>query len=57
MHKGSSSAVAETEYGLTEATKGLANLDLRELELKDMEVARRLQEEELKVSEENHIKH
>uniref|UniRef100_A0A3B5KYC1 Uncharacterized protein n=1 Tax=Xiphophorus couchianus TaxID=32473 RepID=A0A3B5KYC1_9TELE len=36
------------EYGLTEATKGLTNLDLREQELKDMEVARRLQEEELK---------
>lgn len=48
MHKGSGSAVAETEYRLTEATKGLTNLDLRELELKDMEVARRLQEEELK---------
>lgn len=48
VHKGSGSAVAETEYRLTEATKGLTNLDLRELELKDMEVARRLQEEELK---------
>ncbi|KAK5608755.1 hypothetical protein CRENBAI_020717 [Crenichthys baileyi] len=48
VHKGSASAIAETEYGLTEVTKGLTNLDLREQELKDMEVARRLQEEELK---------
>ncbi|KAM6963276.1 coiled-coil domain-containing protein 50 [Aplochiton taeniatus] len=41
------------EYGLSEATQGLSRLELRELreqELKDMEVARRLQEEELKAS-------
>uniref|UniRef100_A0A3B3YHU9 Coiled-coil domain-containing protein n=1 Tax=Poecilia mexicana TaxID=48701 RepID=A0A3B3YHU9_9TELE len=48
VDKGSGSIIPETEYGLTEATKGLTNLDLREQELKDMEVARRLQEEELK---------
>ncbi|XP_035509421.1 coiled-coil domain-containing protein 50 isoform X1 [Morone saxatilis] len=52
VHKGSGTVVvAETEYGLREATKGLTKLDLRELELKDMEVARRLQEEEIKVRE------
>lgn len=49
MHKGSGAVVAETEYGLSEATKGLTKLDLREQELKDMEVARKLQEEEIKV--------
>lgn len=41
------------EYGLSEATQGLSRLELRELreqELKDMEVARKLQEEELKAS-------
>ncbi|XP_051980132.1 coiled-coil domain-containing protein 50 isoform X2 [Xyrauchen texanus] len=38
------------EYGMREATHGLAHLDLQELELKDMEVARRLQEEEIKAS-------
>ena len=49
MHKGSGAVIAETEYGLTEATKGLTKLDLREQELKDMEVARKMQEEEVKV--------
>ncbi len=49
VHRGSGAVVAETEYGLTEATKGLTKLDLREQELKDMEVARKLQEEEMKV--------
>ncbi|XP_051549680.1 coiled-coil domain-containing protein 50-like isoform X1 [Myxocyprinus asiaticus] len=39
------------EYGMREATHGLAQLDLQELELKDMEVARRLQEEEIKASQ------
>lgn len=34
---------------MKEATHGLANLDLQDQELKDMEVARRLQEEEIKV--------
>ncbi|KAK7137147.1 hypothetical protein R3I93_017272 [Phoxinus phoxinus] len=39
------------EYGMNEATHGLANLDLQDQELKDMEVARRLQEEEIKASQ------
>lgn len=34
---------------MNEATKGMKKLDLRELELKDLEVARKLQEEEIKV--------
>ncbi|XP_017262501.1 coiled-coil domain-containing protein 50 isoform X1 [Kryptolebias marmoratus] len=50
VHKGSGAVITETGYGLGEATQGLTDLDLRELELKDMEVARRLQEEELKAS-------
>lgn len=52
VHRGSGAVVAETEYGLSEATKGLTKLDLREQELKDMEVARKLQEEEIKVGKE-----
>ncbi|XP_039524627.1 coiled-coil domain-containing protein 50 isoform X1 [Pimephales promelas] len=39
------------EYGMKEATHGLANLDLHDQELRDMEVARRLQEEEIKASQ------
>ncbi|CAM4655491.1 unnamed protein product [Leuciscus chuanchicus] len=39
------------EYGMKEATHGLANLDLQDQELKDLEVARRLQEEEIKASQ------
>ncbi|KAJ8375160.1 hypothetical protein SKAU_G00057400 [Synaphobranchus kaupii] len=39
------------EYGLREATQGITSLDLREQELKDLEVARKLQEEELKESQ------
>ncbi|XP_074524226.1 coiled-coil domain-containing protein 50 isoform X2 [Halichoeres trimaculatus] len=50
VHRGSGAVVAESEYGLTEATKGITKLDLRELELKDMEVARKLQDEEIKAS-------
>uniref|UniRef100_A0A665WLD5 Coiled-coil domain containing 50 n=1 Tax=Echeneis naucrates TaxID=173247 RepID=A0A665WLD5_ECHNA len=50
VHRGSGAVIAETEYGLTEATKGLTKLDIREQELKDMEVARKLQEEEIKAS-------
>ncbi|XP_071344010.1 coiled-coil domain-containing protein 50 isoform X1 [Trachinotus anak] len=50
VHRGSGAVVAETEYGLSEATRGLTKLDLREQELKDMEVARKLQEEEIKAS-------
>lgn len=49
MHRGSGAVIAETELKLSEATKGLTKLDLREQELKDMEVARKLQEEEIKV--------
>lgn len=49
VHKGSGAVVAETEYGVSDAAKGLTKLDLREQELKDMEVARKFQEEELKV--------
>lgn len=41
------------EYGMKEATQGLAHLDLQDQELKDMEVARKLQEEEIKVSRVN----
>ncbi|XP_030640596.1 coiled-coil domain-containing protein 50 [Chanos chanos] len=36
------------EYGVREATQGMAQMDMREQELRDMEVARRLQEEEMK---------
>ncbi|XP_013889330.1 zinc finger CCCH domain-containing protein 13 isoform X1 [Austrofundulus limnaeus] len=50
VHKGSGTVIPETEYGLREATQGLTTLDLHEQELKDMEVARRLQEEEIKAS-------
>lgn len=49
MHKGSGAVVAETAFGVSDATRGLKKLDLREQELKDMEVARMLQEEEIKV--------
>lgn len=49
MHKGSGAVIAETEYGVSDAGRGLAKLDLREQELKDMEVARKIQEEEMKV--------
>ncbi|XP_076582034.1 coiled-coil domain-containing protein 50 isoform X2 [Chaetodon auriga] len=50
VHRGSGAVVAETEYGLSEATSGLTKLDLRDQELKDMEVARKLQDEEIKAS-------
>ncbi|XP_056615837.1 coiled-coil domain-containing protein 50 isoform X7 [Triplophysa dalaica] len=39
------------EYGMREATHGLAHLDLQDQELKDLEVARMLQEEEIKASQ------
>lgn len=52
MHRGSGAVIAETEYGVSEATKGLTKLDIREQELKDMEVARKMQEEEIKVMKE-----
>ncbi|XP_028299284.1 coiled-coil domain-containing protein 50 isoform X2 [Gouania willdenowi] len=47
VHRGSGAVVAEND-GLNEATKGILELDLQEL--KDMEVARKLQEEEMKTS-------
>ncbi|XP_070688207.1 coiled-coil domain-containing protein 50 [Pempheris klunzingeri] len=50
VHRGSGAVVAETDYELSEATKGLTKLDLREQELKDLEVAKRLQDEEIKAS-------
>ncbi|XP_077462720.1 coiled-coil domain-containing protein 50 isoform X2 [Stigmatopora argus] len=49
VQKGSG-AVIDPEYGLGEATRDLTKLDLREQELKDLEVARRLQQEEVKAS-------
>ena len=52
MHRGSGAVIAETELKLSEATKGLTKLDIREQELKDMEVARKLQDEEIKVGKE-----
>ncbi|KAF4097779.1 coiled-coil domain-containing protein 50 isoform X1 [Onychostoma macrolepis] len=39
------------EYGMKEATHGLAHLDLQDQELIDLEVARKLQEEEIKASQ------
>lgn len=39
----------QEEYGMRDAMQGLSQMDLRSQELQDMEVARRLQEEELKV--------
>uniref|UniRef100_A0A8C6U6C1 Coiled-coil domain containing 50 n=1 Tax=Neogobius melanostomus TaxID=47308 RepID=A0A8C6U6C1_9GOBI len=50
LHKGSGAVVAETDYRLTEVTKGLTKLDIHEQELKDREVARKLQEEELRTT-------
>lgn len=38
------------DYGMEVATHGLAHLDLQDQELIDLEVARKLQEEEIKVS-------
>ncbi|XP_029939189.1 coiled-coil domain-containing protein 50 isoform X1 [Salarias fasciatus] len=48
VHRGSGAVVAETEYGLNEATKGMTKLDLQEQEIIDLEMARKLHEEELK---------
>ncbi|XP_068447408.1 coiled-coil domain-containing protein 50 isoform X2 [Clinocottus analis] len=50
VHRVSGAVITETAYGVTEATKGLTKLDIREQELKDMEVARLMQEEEIKAS-------
>lgn len=41
--------VSQSEYGLDETTRGLKKLHLTDQELKDMEVARKIQEEEIKV--------
>lgn len=41
--------VSQPEYGLEETTRGLKKLHLTDQELKDMEVARKIQEEEIKV--------
>lgn len=41
--------VSQSEYGLDEATRGLKKLDLTDQELRDLEVARKIQEEEIKV--------
>lgn len=50
LHRGSAAVIGQSaEFGLSEATQELTKLDLRELELRDMEVAKKLQEEELKV--------
>ncbi|XP_077439789.1 coiled-coil domain-containing protein 50 isoform X2 [Vanacampus margaritifer] len=54
VHKESGSFV-EGEYGLDEAARDLNKLDLREQELKDLEVARRMQEEEVKASK-SHVR-
>ncbi|XP_034386119.1 coiled-coil domain-containing protein 50 isoform X1 [Cyclopterus lumpus] len=50
VHRVSGAVIAETAYGVSEATKGLTKLDIREQEHKDMEVARQMQEEEIKAS-------
>ncbi|KAM9478560.1 uncharacterized protein ACWYII_006184 isoform 2-T2 [Salvelinus alpinus] len=47
---GRGAVVVGGEYGMGEATQGIAKLDLREQEILDMEVARKLQEEEVKAS-------
>lgn len=41
--------VSQSEIGLDETTRGLKKLDLTDQELKDLEVARKIQEEEIKV--------
>ncbi|XP_056132969.1 coiled-coil domain-containing protein 50 [Lampris incognitus] len=50
LHRGGGTIMAGSEFGLSEATQGLTQLDLREQEFHDMEVARKLQEEEIKAS-------
>ncbi|XP_046905423.1 coiled-coil domain-containing protein 50 isoform X2 [Hypomesus transpacificus] len=50
---GGAAVLAGGEYGVGEATQGLTRLELRELreqELRDLEVARKMQEEEIKAS-------
>ncbi|KAJ8270228.1 hypothetical protein GJAV_G00111870 [Gymnothorax javanicus] len=43
--------MARSDYGVQEVTQGVDQMDLQQQEVRDMEVARRLQEEELKVRE------
>ncbi|XP_026873910.2 coiled-coil domain-containing protein 50 [Electrophorus electricus] len=43
--------ITREEFGMKEATQGLAHMDIRQQEFRDMEVARRLQEEEMKASQ------
>ena len=50
MHRAGGTIIAGQEYGMSDATQGLTRLDLRDQEVIDMEVARRLQEEEIMVS-------
>lgn len=49
VHRGSGAVVSPSEHGLDETTRGLKKLQLSDQELKDMEVARKIQEEEIKV--------
>jgi len=56
VHRVSGAVIAETVYGVSDATKGLTKLDIREQEHKDMEVARQMQEEEIKVRKETAMK-
>lgn len=41
--------MSKSEFGLDETTRGMKKLDLTDQELKDLEVARKIQEEEIKV--------
>ncbi|KAM8874155.1 coiled-coil domain-containing protein 50 isoform 4-T4 [Spinachia spinachia] len=50
VHRVSGAVISEAAYGVSEATKDLTKLDIREQELKDLEVARKMQEEEIKAS-------
>uniref|UniRef100_A0A8C7XFL6 Coiled-coil domain containing 50a n=1 Tax=Oryzias sinensis TaxID=183150 RepID=A0A8C7XFL6_9TELE len=51
LHRGSAAVIGQSaEFGLSEVTQELTKLDLREIELRDMEVAKKLQEEELKAN-------
>ncbi|XP_056893226.1 coiled-coil domain-containing protein 50 isoform X3 [Takifugu flavidus] len=50
VHRGSGAVVSKSEFGLDETTRGMKKLDLTDQELKDLEVARKIQEEEIKAS-------
>ncbi|KAJ8357334.1 hypothetical protein SKAU_G00201280 [Synaphobranchus kaupii] len=47
---------AGRDYGVKDVTQGLNRVDLQDQELNDMEVARRLQEEELKASQADRLR-